>query len=133
MPHSSKPSSSHALTDRSYSAVKVQKAVPETFSSKVDKKAQAERVISILEKDGMLPKERIRSEVNWFYEDLGIDITYFILENAETIASHIVSLYAAKISEYAKNTGHINIELQKRTNNSAVFIHSSAPGVRLSE
>ena len=133
MPHSSKPSSSHALTDRSYSAVKVQKAVPETFSSKVDKKAQAERVISILEEDGMLPKERIRSEVNWFYEDLGIDITYFIMENAETIAGHIVSLYAAKISEYAKNTGHINIELQKRTNNSAVFIHSSEPGVSLSE
>ena len=94
MPHSSKPSFSHVLTDRSYNGVKVQKAVPETFSSRVDKKAQAERVISILEENGMLPKERIRSEVNWFYEDLGIDITYFILENAETIAGHIVSLYA---------------------------------------
>lgn len=126
--HPSWPLAATSLEKSLSYSVKVQKSTPEGYSSRVDKKAQAERVISILESNALIPKERVRPEVEWFYESLGIDITYFILENAETIASNIVSLYAAKISEYAKNSGHVKIELQKRSEDSAVFMHSSEPG-----
>lgn len=65
----------------------------------------------------------------WFYENLGIDDTYFARESADTIAGHILSLYGAKITEYTNRTGHINVELQKKSDTSALFIHSSVPGV----
>lgn len=125
----SRSMATHTAPEKSISSVKVQKSDPASYASAVDKKAQAKRVEAILESNGMIPRDRVHSEVAWFYESLGIDITYFILENAETIAGHIVSLYAAKISEYAKHTGHIKIDLQKRSDDSAVFIHSSDPGV----
>ncbi|WFD29759.1 glutamate dehydrogenase [Malassezia sp. CBS 17886] len=93
------------------------------------KKAQAAQVQEILEHSGFIPHELVSSEVAWFYEHLGMDDMYFALETTETIASHILSLYGAKIVEYTKHTGHLDVDLQKKSADSAVFIHSSPPGV----
>lgn len=94
-----------------------------------DKQSQAVKVQEILEANGFIPQELVPSEVAWFYENLGIDDTYFAMENAETIADHILSLYGAKIAEFTKHTGYLNVDLQKKSENSAVFIHSSPAGV----
>ena len=94
-----------------------------------DKQSQAIKVQEILEANGFIPQELVPSEVAWFYENLGIDDTYFAMENAETIADHILSLYGAKIAEFTKHTGYLNVDLQKKSENSAVFIHSSPAGV----
>ncbi|KAI8882686.1 NAD-dependent glutamate dehydrogenase [Backusella circina FSU 941] len=94
-----------------------------------DKENQMHKVCEHLENVGFLPKELVQNEVAWFYNNLNIDDYYFALENVETIANHILSLYGAKVLAYTKNEKALNINLQKETEDSAVYIHSSEPGV----
>lgn len=61
--------------------------------------------------------------------NLGIDNMYFELESVETIANHIMSLYAAKLTAYLKNSAVLDITLEQETDDGAVYIHNSKPGV----
>jgi glutamate dehydrogenase len=61
--------------------------------------------------------------------NLGIDDYYFALESVETIANHIMSLYGAKILAFTKNDNVLDINLEKESDDSSVYIHSSKPGV----
>ncbi|ORX53127.1 NAD-dependent glutamate dehydrogenase [Hesseltinella vesiculosa] len=72
------------------------------------KAEQMQQVGSYLQKLGFLPKD---------------------LCNVETIANHIMSLYGAKITAFTNNSQLIDINLQKETEDSSVYIHTSAPGV----
>ncbi|CAO3644517.1 unnamed protein product [Mucor hiemalis] len=111
--------SARIVTDESGYAANV-------FAEKEDQKAQ---VCANLEQLGFLPKELVQNEVEWFYSNLNIDDYYFALESVETISNHIMSLYGAKILAYTKNENVLDINLQKETEDSAVYIHSSEPGV----
>lgn len=64
---------------------------------------------------------------------MGIEDTYFALETVDTIASHILSLYGAKIGAFVKHASTLDIELERETEDGAVFIHSSLPGVSTTE
>ncbi|KAG1469130.1 hypothetical protein G6F56_003439 [Rhizopus delemar] len=94
-----------------------------------DKEVQMVKVCEHLEQLGFLPKELVKNEVSWFYSNLNIDDYYFALESVETISNHIMSLYGAKVLAYTKNENVLDINLQKETEDSAVYIHSSEPGV----
>lgn len=61
--------------------------------------------------------------------NLGIDDYYFGLESVETIANHIMALYGAKILAFTKNENVLDINLEKESEDSSVYIHSSQPGV----
>lgn len=61
--------------------------------------------------------------------NLGIDDIYFQLESVETIAQHILALYGAKITAYIKNEKSLEINLERITEDRAVFIATSQPGV----
>ncbi|TXC25824.1 hypothetical protein DP135_25580, partial [Salmonella enterica subsp. enterica serovar Typhimurium] len=63
------------------------------------------------------------------YRNLGIDDVYFQQESIETIAQHIMSLYAAKIFAYIKNEKSFEMNLERETDEGAVYIHTSRPGV----
>lgn len=63
------------------------------------------------------------------YSNLGIDDFYFSLESVETIANHIMSLYGAKILAYTKHENVLAVNLEKESEDSSVYIHSSEPGV----
>ncbi|KAJ1991452.1 NAD-dependent glutamate dehydrogenase [Dimargaris cristalligena] len=93
------------------------------------KQEQMVRVSGVLEKMGFIPKELIKSEVSWFYNNLGIDDMYFMLENDETIANHILALYGAQVSSFTKTDAGLDINLEKESDDGAVFIHTSKPGV----
>jgi glutamate dehydrogenase len=54
---------------------------------------------------------------------------YFQQESIETIAQHIMSLYSAKIFAYIKNQNVLDINLERETEEGAVYIHTSQPGV----
>ena len=54
---------------------------------------------------------------------------YFQQEAPETIGQHIMALYASKISAYIKNENSLEINLERETENGAVYIHTSRPGV----
>ncbi|KAJ3368150.1 hypothetical protein HDU91_000816 [Kappamyces sp. JEL0680] len=54
---------------------------------------------------------------------------YFQQESIETIGQHIMALYGAKISAYIKNEKSLDIHLERVTDDAAVYIHTSRPGV----
>ena len=54
---------------------------------------------------------------------------YFQQESVDTISTHIISLYAAKIFASLKNDKLLEINLERATQDGAVYIHTSKPGV----
>ena len=63
------------------------------------------------------------------FSNLGIDDMYFMMESVDTIAQHIMSLYAAKIFAYVKNENVLDVNLEREKDDGAVYIHTSRPGV----
>ncbi|KAJ2693785.1 NAD-dependent glutamate dehydrogenase [Coemansia spiralis] len=95
------------------------------YSGKVDHRAQ---VCAILEKEDCIPRHVIDTEVEWFYDVLGLDDMYFMLENPATVAGHITALYGAQLSSINK-ANPVNITFDNRHEGGAVFVHNSVPGV----
>jgi glutamate dehydrogenase len=59
--------------------------------------------------------------------------SYFANESVEVITDHISALYAAKIIAYTKQANALVIDLERITEQKALFIHTSAPGVSARE
>ncbi|KAJ3127236.1 NAD-dependent glutamate dehydrogenase [Nowakowskiella sp. JEL0407] len=93
------------------------------------KEEQLTQVCAYIEEKGFIPQVLVRNDVSWFYSNLGIDDLYFKSESVETIAQHIMSLYAAKLFAYIKNEHALEINLERETDDGAVYIHTSKPGV----
>lgn len=55
--------------------------------------------------------------------------SYFANETHEVITDHIIALYAAKTLAYTKHSNELVIELEKITDDGALFIHTSRPGI----
>jgi glutamate dehydrogenase len=109
------------------------------FPLKADQEA---KVAQILAESGFLPNELVHGEVDWFYNHLGIDNTYFLSESPEAIADHVLALYSAKLLAYTKHDPErLVIDLEKITpegekkdgREGAVFIHTSKAGVSVVE
>ncbi|TPX41085.1 glutamate dehydrogenase [Synchytrium endobioticum] len=96
------------------------------FSGKAE---QLKTVAKYVEEKGFIPKELVFNEVSWFYGNLGIDDMYFQLEPVDSIAQHIMALYAAKIFAFIKNQDELEINLERETEDGAVYIYTSKPGV----
>jgi glutamate dehydrogenase len=93
------------------------------------KDVQRQQVISHISSKGFMPKDLIPIEVGWFYNNLAIDDSYFQSETVEAISNNILALYGAKLQAFTRNDPEsIIIELEKVTDTSMVFIHTSAPG-----
>jgi glutamate dehydrogenase len=54
---------------------------------------------------------------------------YFELESISTIANHIMSLYGAKIQAFTQSSEALSIDLQRESENGALYVHTSRPGV----
>ncbi|KAJ3101712.1 NAD-dependent glutamate dehydrogenase [Phlyctochytrium planicorne] len=93
------------------------------------KAEQMEKVSAYIDEKGFIPKELVNNEVSWFYGNLGIDDMYFQVEDIDSIAQHIMALYGAKIFAYIKNENSLEINLERETDEGAVYIHTSKPGV----
>lgn len=81
---------------------------------------------------GFVPRELVANEVGWFYNNLGIDDTYFQNESTEVITDHIIALFGAKVLAYTKHDPEkLFIDLEKINENGsgATFIHNSSPGI----
>ncbi|KAJ2803841.1 NAD-dependent glutamate dehydrogenase [Coemansia guatemalensis] len=99
------------------------------YSGKQEHRAQ---VCAILEKEDYIPNHLIDKQVGWFYDVLGLDDMYFMLENPATVAGHITSLYGAQLSNINK-AGPVRITFDSRHESGAVFIHNSVPGISKTE
>ena len=90
-----------------------------------------------------MPTELVSGEVDWFYNHLGIDNTYFLSETPDAISDHVLALYSAKLLAYTKHDPEqLVIDLEKITmegegkdkgREGAVFIHTSKAGVTVTE
>jgi glutamate dehydrogenase len=76
-----------------------------------------------------IPDDRIDSQIEWFYNDLGIDDVYFQTETVDAISSHITSLYAAKVAAFAREDKREEIRLDMEAADHAIYIDTSEPGV----
>lgn len=89
------------------------------------------QVCKVIAEKGFIPRELVNGEAEWFYGNLGIDDMYFKLESIDTIASHIMALYGAKIFAYIKNDNVLAINLERESDDAAIYIHTSTPGVSM--
>ncbi|KAG5440165.1 hypothetical protein PCANB_001734 [Pneumocystis canis] len=89
---------------------------------------QMQLVAAHLEKQGFIPKDLVKNETIWFYENLGIDDMYFQKENITVIANHILALYSAKIIAFSRHSKELEIRLEKEDEDHAVYIDTSIPG-----
>lgn len=94
-----------------------------------DKEQQMEDVMATLDQAEFIPEDFVKSETEWFYNALGIDDMYFQTESVEAIASHIHSLWAAKVAAYARGDNTMRIQLDKEDTDHAVYISTDTPGV----
>ncbi|KAI8138244.1 Glutamate/Leucine/Phenylalanine/Valine dehydrogenase-domain-containing protein [Fennellomyces sp. T-0311] len=94
-----------------------------------DKQDQMVKVCAHIGQTGFIPQDLVENEVQWFYNNLGIDDFYFALEPVETIANHVMALYGAKMLAYTRNENALDIRLEKEEEDSSVYIHSSRPGI----
>lgn len=77
---------------------------------------------------GWVPEKLVEPQVSWFYNELGIDDVYFQLENPRVIASHISSLYAAKVAASSREDKREEIRLDMEASDHAIYIDTSEPG-----
>ncbi|EPZ36174.1 Glutamate/phenylalanine/leucine/valine dehydrogenase domain-containing protein [Rozella allomycis CSF55] len=94
-----------------------------------EKPSQMLKVQEYIEMKGFIPKELVKNEVLWFYNNLGIDDMYFSMESVEEIGSHVMALYAAKMQAYLRNEKELEVHLERETDEGALFIFTSPPGV----
>ncbi|KAM6506803.1 NAD-dependent glutamate dehydrogenase [Fusarium falciforme] len=92
------------------------------------KTAQIKAVKGIIEQAGFIPQSQIDEQVEYFYEKLGIDDVYFPIETPAVIASHVTSLYAAKVAAFAREDKQQEIRLDMEANDHAIYIDTSTPG-----
>ena len=48
------------------------------------------RVTELVRASGCVPPERVDGEVSWFFEELGIDDSYFVGTEPEQLRSHVL-------------------------------------------
>jgi len=92
------------------------------------KKEQMVQVKEHITKSGWIPEALVDPQVEWFYNELGIDDVYFQAENPEVIAKHITSLYAAKIAAFSREDKREEIRLDMEASDHAIYIDTSEPG-----
>ncbi|KAI1378371.1 NAD-specific glutamate dehydrogenase [Hypoxylon crocopeplum] len=89
---------------------------------------QMKHVKDAILKQGWIPESHLDEQVSWFYNELGIDDVYFQMESAEVIATHITSMYAAKVAAYARVDKREEIRLDMEATDHAIYIDTSVPG-----
>lgn len=67
--------------------------------------------------------------MHWFYDELGIDDSYFSTESVGAIVSNIHSLWAAKVAAYARDDKKLDIRLDKEAPDHALYLDTSTPGI----
>ncbi|KAJ2903686.1 putative nad-specific glutamate dehydrogenase protein [Zalerion maritima] len=95
------------------------------FSGKTDQMKQVREKVA---EAGVIPEVLVDKQLESFYNDLGIDDVYFQLENVDVIATHIISLYAAKVASYAREDKREEIRLDMEATDHAIYIDTSIPG-----
>jgi glutamate dehydrogenase len=93
------------------------------------KQQQQDQVKEQILKAAWIPEAIVDAQIEWFYNELGIDDVYFQLESVGAIVSHITSLYAAKVGAFARADKKEEIRLDMEASDHAIYIDTSEAGV----
>lgn len=74
-------------------------------------------VSSIITSKGFIHQRLIFREVDWFFNQLGLEDSYFVVNEADIIADHIQCIYASKILA-ATSSGVQDYDLKSEHENS---------------
>lgn len=85
-------------------------------------------VKAIIAQSAWIPETLIDEQIQWFYEQLGIDDVYFRIESPDVIARQIMSLYAAKVAAFSREDKREEIRLEMEADDHAIYIDTSEPG-----
>jgi glutamate dehydrogenase len=80
-----------------------------------------------------IPDNRVDRQIEWFYNELGIDDLYFQAESVDVISGHITSLYAAKVAAVTREDKREEIRLDLEAEDRAIYIDTSEPWVGYNE
>lgn len=80
-----------------------------------------------------IPDDKVDSQIEWFYGELGIDDAYFQIESVDVISNHITTLYAAKVAAVVRDDKREEIRLHLETDDRAIYIDNNEPGVSSSQ
>jgi glutamate dehydrogenase len=75
-----------------------------------------------------IPEEKVDSQIEWYYNELGIDEEYFEQESPHIISNHIASLYAAKVASVAREGTREEIGLDAEGQDHAIYVDTSERG-----
>ncbi|KAI5928811.1 NAD-specific glutamate dehydrogenase-like protein [Camillea tinctor] len=89
---------------------------------------QMKAVKDVILKQEWIPTAHVDEQISWFYNELGIDDVYFQMETVDVIATHITSMYAAKVAAYARIDKREEIRLDMEATDHAIYIDTSEPG-----
>eukprot|EP00301_Raphidiophrys_heterophryoidea_P000173 c10090_g2_i1.p1 GENE.c10090_g2_i1~~c10090_g2_i1.p1 ORF type:complete len:1136 (+),score=350.29 c10090_g2_i1:83-3409(+) len=91
---------------------------------KLDEKMRL--VKQILVEDGLCPLHLVQKEVFYYFNNLGLDPTYFITLDQTAIANHILTLYSAKSFSKLSDTP-FGIDVRREQKHKALYICNSTP------
>lgn len=97
--------------------------IPSVFKLKTD---QMNKVMDKLDQIGLIPENLIEEETKFFYENLGIEDTYFESESIDNIVSNILAIYSSKIDATINNKKSTSIHFKKISidNHHAVYFET---------
>jgi glutamate dehydrogenase len=76
-----------------------------------------------------IPDDKVDNQIEWFYNELGIDDAYFQIESVDVISNHITTLYAAKVAAVVRDDKREEIRLHLETDDRAIYIDNNEPGM----
>ncbi len=85
------------------------------------------RVEELLLSRGNFTPQRIRSEMRWFFDKLGIGGYYFQTTPIEVMAHHIESLRAAEIIAQNTQSPGVNVDIRSEREEGAFYLVNAAP------
>lgn len=91
------------------------------FAGKADQMAS---VMDALDATGLVPESIIEQETAFFYNELGIEDTYFASESVANITANILALYSAKVAAEASGQDQTFVHHKKVTGDHAVYFET---------
>jgi hypothetical protein len=96
----------------------------------VDTAAVEKQVSAVVRAENLIPTSLVDEEVSWFFNELGIEPSYFLDTPPKKLAEHVLAIFAAKVSAKARGEKQPNLLFRNVEDSRAVFFHTSNKGLR---
>jgi hypothetical protein len=96
----------------------------------VDTAAVEKQVAAVVRAENLIPTSLVDEEVSWFFNELGIEPSYFLDTPHKKLGEHVLAIFAAKVSAKARGEKQPNLLFRNVEESRAVYFHTSNKGLR---